>query len=358
MRHFAPKLGLDPDRVSLFLEPERDASPRGEATAGAVRLWPAAGAPPSASLIVHELAHVAQHANRTRRGAVADQTAAEAEAAALAAAVQSGAPLWMPRNALPDGRRAYDKGASGITPKKPPTPAVKGQGWSGTFSVTTQHWSHPELPADGSRERYGMVTEISFIPGFVTSAWDTEIAFVQVVRRIKLDGSDVPGGVIATDRETTRFWYVDANLGEKQGWYGYSGDDPRADIKTVPWVSSQRKRWAHMRDTPGGHTGGERFEAESAAVAKSGIPTGFIYGAVTWGFEADVAGNLTELPVKIHSAASGDFIEACGKWNEQARAPKGFRNADDQAELPSMVNLDPLGYPFPLAAYPMLGSAQ
>lgn len=126
---FAPALGLDPDGIRIELEssPARPAagtaalSDRG----ALIRLTVgAAESLPDRALLVHELTHVAHHANRERGLADPDTTAAEAEASALAAAVRDGTRLWLPRAALPAGRVAADGDASGVSPRAPePTAA-------------------------------------------------------------------------------------------------------------------------------------------------------------------------------------------------------------------------------------------
>jgi hypothetical protein len=115
----APFLGLDPDPIHVELTP----GPAGGSAAlsggvPVIRIGTGpADALPDRWLIVHELAHVAQHSNRERGLADPDTTAAEAEAAALAAAARRGLRLWTPRAALPAGRRAADGDASGVSPR-------------------------------------------------------------------------------------------------------------------------------------------------------------------------------------------------------------------------------------------------
>lgn len=94
----APLLGLDPARVNIRAGPP-------SARPGAVTLPRA-----ERGVVAHELAHVAQHANRGRP----DVTRAEAEAAGLAHAARHGATLWLPRGTLPSGHTARLRDASGI----------------------------------------------------------------------------------------------------------------------------------------------------------------------------------------------------------------------------------------------------
>ncbi len=118
---FGPALGLDPDAIRLGLDhvPGRAAG-AATVTGGHPLIELTVGAPdavPDRALVVHELTHVAQHANRERGLAAPDTTAAEAEAGALAAAARHGTRLWIPRAALPAGRRAADDDASGVSPR-------------------------------------------------------------------------------------------------------------------------------------------------------------------------------------------------------------------------------------------------
>jgi hypothetical protein len=117
---FAPALGLDADRIRVELA--AGPSPGGTAALSSGQpvihlIVGATDAVPDRALVVHELAHVAQHRNRERGLAEPDTTAAEAEAASLAAAVRRGTRLWVPRAALPAGRRAADADASGVGPQ-------------------------------------------------------------------------------------------------------------------------------------------------------------------------------------------------------------------------------------------------
>jgi hypothetical protein len=112
VRALAPLLGVDPRGVRIV--PGPTAAWPGVIAIGLAPL-------PKRPLVVHELAHVAQHANRARPRAVADPTAAEAEASALAVAARYGSQLWRPRAVLPAGRVAREADASGITPA-PPAP--------------------------------------------------------------------------------------------------------------------------------------------------------------------------------------------------------------------------------------------
>ncbi|MFD9452432.1 hypothetical protein ACFWBC_04970 [Streptomyces sp. NPDC059985] len=131
----APLLGLDPDRITIEAAgPGLDGAlggARAAATEDRLLLRPSQLADPEPALLVHELAHVAQHRNRLRRPSEdfaaggphrarrrPDLTASEAEAAALAGAARGGGALWRPRAVLPDGVLARDSGASGVEPRE------------------------------------------------------------------------------------------------------------------------------------------------------------------------------------------------------------------------------------------------
>ncbi|MBV9823160.1 MAG: hypothetical protein JO144_13055 [Actinobacteria bacterium] len=122
--NLAPLLGLDPGEVRLRLVPGAEA-PHGSAAGPAVTLTGAfdPAARPHQALLLHELAHVRQHRNRGTGRARPDQSAAEAEAAGLAEALRQGRPLWVPRQAVPDGHLARDGGATGIAPQSAPDTA-------------------------------------------------------------------------------------------------------------------------------------------------------------------------------------------------------------------------------------------
>jgi hypothetical protein len=126
VRGLAPRLGLDPGSVRLRVV-DSDSGRLGHSLAGAtadcVYLRPSALLAPSLPLLAHELAHLAQHRNRTRPPSATahqavrpDITAAEAEAAALSAAIAAGRELWVPRAVLPEGHLARFDDAAGIAP--------------------------------------------------------------------------------------------------------------------------------------------------------------------------------------------------------------------------------------------------
>ncbi|KQY23004.1 hypothetical protein ASD16_10445 [Cellulomonas sp. Root485] len=113
----APSLGVDPSRVRLDVLGGTGGA-RG-LTAPDGRITLVGGLDDldrTFALLAHELAHVRQHENRRTGGRAPDVTRAEAEAAGLAAAARQGRPLWVPREALPDGRRARDVDATGVEP--------------------------------------------------------------------------------------------------------------------------------------------------------------------------------------------------------------------------------------------------
>ncbi len=135
VRGLAPRLGLEPDSVRLRVV-DSDSDRLGHSLAGAtadyVYLRPSVLLAPSLPLLAHELAHLAQHRNRTRPPSATahlavrpDVITAEAEAAALAAAVAAGRQLWVPRAVLPEGHLARLDGAVGVAPA-PPGPAGPG----------------------------------------------------------------------------------------------------------------------------------------------------------------------------------------------------------------------------------------
>ena len=121
VEQLSPLLGLDAARVSIGVA--RDAGePRGAASGHRIEF---SGDPQSSharAVVAHELAHVRQHENRETDGETGDPTAAESEAAGIAAAITEGREPWMPRARLPSGRTARNDDASGIaTATAPPT---------------------------------------------------------------------------------------------------------------------------------------------------------------------------------------------------------------------------------------------
>jgi hypothetical protein len=121
----APAFGLDPGRVQVTVS-HTPGDPHGHTTPEVITLT--GGIDPTAAatrqLVVHELVHTRQHRNRSHpHGRHPDLTAAESEAAGLAAALRAGRPLWVPVQVLPDGHVAHDDGAVGTAPATAPPSA-------------------------------------------------------------------------------------------------------------------------------------------------------------------------------------------------------------------------------------------
>jgi hypothetical protein len=114
----------------------------------------------------------------------------------------------------------------------------------------------------------GMQIELYFLPD-PDKVTASEIAFVQIVRRLKADGSVDRDNeqANAPDRTTSNGWHVDAYEADISGFYGMKGLSTSAT--THPWYRSAATIPAFMRDTPG-ITGDGRFEAEAVPVQLSG----------------------------------------------------------------------------------------
>ena len=146
-----------------------------------------------------------------------------------------------------------------------------------------------------------------------------EIAFVQIVRRLKADGSVDRDNeqAYSADRTTPSGWHVDAYEADISGLYGMKGLSPRSI--THPWYRSAPTIPCFMRDTPGISADG-RFEAEAVPVQNAGDDEGRAYGAITWGMTKS-GGNVTTDAVGYKPAPSADFKAAVGAWNAQVDNP-------------------------------------
>jgi len=184
----------------------------------------------------------------------------------------------------------------------------------------------------GSNDRE-MQIELYFLPDVDKIGTAREIAFVQIVRRLKPDGNvdrDTEQAYSA-DRTTPRGWHVDAYEADISGFYGMKGLSTSAI--THPWYRSVPTVPAFMRDTPG-ISGDGRFEAEAAPVQLAGDEEGKVYGSITWGM-GKTNGKLTVDPVAYKAAPSADFKAAVAAWNAQALSP-GKRAVVDQQVLPDL----------------------
>ncbi len=183
-------------------------------------------------------------------------------------------------------------------------------------------WSNPA----------GMRIELYYLPD-PDKVTAFEIAFIQIVRRLKPDGSvdrDTEQAY-AADRTTPNGWHVDAYEADISGFYGMKGLTTTA--KTHPWYRSAPTIPCFIRDTPG-ITGDGRFEAEAVAVQMAGPDEGKAYGSITWGM-TKANGLLTTHPVGYKEAPSSDFKAAASAWNAQATNPVK-RTSNDQQVLPAI----------------------
>jgi hypothetical protein len=120
--HLAPMLMLDPRDVQVITQARLGSEPAGLARPGVITLAGELGDPGEhVDLLLHELVHLAQHANRAVLSRRPDATAAEAEAAGIVAAHAARRPLWQPREVLPDGHAARGDGAQGVSPAVAPS---------------------------------------------------------------------------------------------------------------------------------------------------------------------------------------------------------------------------------------------
>jgi hypothetical protein len=173
----------------------------------------------------------------------------------------------------------------------------------------------------------GMQIELYFLPD-ADKVTASEIAFVQVVRRLKADGSVDRENeqAYAADRTTANGWHIDAYEADISGFYGMKG--LTASAITFPWYRSAPTIPAFMRDTPG-ITADGRFEAEAVPVQLSGEDEGKAYGSITWGM-SKANGQATTDAVGYREKPSADFIAATSAWNAQASNPAKRANLGQQ----------------------------
>jgi hypothetical protein len=179
----------------------------------------------------------------------------------------------------------------------------------------------------------GMQIELYYLPENADKVTAFEIAFVQIVRRLKPDGSvdrDTEQAY-AADRTTSNGWHIDAYEADISPYYGFKGVSPRAI--TFPWYRSAPTIPCFMRDTPG-ISGDGRFEAESVPIQMSGPDEGTAYGSITWGM-TKTNGKVRTDAVAYKQSPSADFKAAASAWNAQATDP-GKRAVQNQQTLPAL----------------------
>ena len=167
-------------------------------------------------------------------------------------------------------------------------------------------------------------------PAKVTAS---EIAFIQIVRRLKPDGSPdrTNEQAYAADRTTASGWHVDAYDADIYGFYGYKGLHTRS--VTHPWYRNAPTIPCFMRDTPGISEDG-RFEAEAVPVQRSGDDEGKAYGSITWGM-TKAGGKVKTDAVAYKETPSADFKAAVNAWNAQVADP-GKKTSPGQLSLPTI----------------------
>jgi hypothetical protein len=178
----------------------------------------------------------------------------------------------------------------------------------------------------------GMQIEVYFQPD-PDKVTASEIAFVQIVRRLKADGSVDRDNeqAYAADRTTAGGWHVDAYEADISGFYGMKGLS--ASAITHPWYKTAPTIPCFMRDTPGITQDG-RFEAEAVPVQLSGDDEGKAYGSITWGM-TKANGRVTTDTVGYREKPSADFKAAAAAWNAQAGNPGKRANLSQQV-LPTI----------------------
>jgi len=178
----------------------------------------------------------------------------------------------------------------------------------------------------------GMRIELYYLPD-PAKVTASEIAFIQIVRRLKPDGSveRKDEQAYSADRTTANGWHVDAYEADIYGFYGYKGLHTRS--VTHPWYRSAPTIPAFLRDTPGISADG-RFEAEAVPVQRSGDDEGKAYGSITWGMT--MAGGKVETDaVAYKETPSADFKAAVNAWNAQVADP-GKKTSPGQLSLPTI----------------------
>ncbi len=177
----------------------------------------------------------------------------------------------------------------------------------------------------------GMQIELYYLPTNPDKVTASEIAFVQIVRRLKADGSVDRDNeqAYSADRTTSNGWHIDAYEADISGFYGMKGLSARSI--THPWYRSAATIPCFMRDTPG-ISGDGRFEAEAVPVQMSGEDEGKAYGSITWGMSKQ-NGKVTTHAVGYRESPSSDFKAAAAAWTAQATNP-GKRTSLNQQVLP------------------------
>ena len=167
-------------------------------------------------------------------------------------------------------------------------------------------------------------------PAKVTAS---EIAFIQIVRRLKPDGSvdRTNEQAYSADRTTANGWHVDAYEADIYGFYGYKGLHTRS--VTHPWYRSAPTIPCFLRDTAGISADG-RFEAEAVPVQRSGDDEGKAYGSITWGMTR-AGGKVKTDAVAYKETPSSDFKAAVNAWNAQVADP-GKKTSPGQLSLPTI----------------------
>jgi hypothetical protein len=178
----------------------------------------------------------------------------------------------------------------------------------------------------------GMQIELYYLPD-PAKVTASQITFVQIVRRLKPDGSvdREHEQAYAANRTTANGWHIDAYEEDIYGFYGFKGLHARSIAH--PWYRSVPTVPCFMRDTPGIGDDG-RFEAESVPVQETGEDEGKAYGSIKWGM-TKTNGKVTTDTVTFKESPSSDFLAAVSAWNAQVNNP-GKKANDGQLLLPTI----------------------
>lgn len=199
-------------------------------------------------------------------------------------------------------------------------------------------WRVEQTIADGSvtkagagAGRYKSVVAITFAPEAKTVECK-EIAFVQALQILNKAKKNPDPRVFTQNRMTKTGWAVDRLNHRKYGWYGYNNKGkPTGTVKPGSAPKPLTNAWMH--DTPGWNQPSVTWNFETCAICKSGTQANQIYGALTWGFSADVKNKLTKHRPMEFARPSTEFTAAAKQWNIQAAGPVAKRNAKNQVPL-------------------------
>jgi RHS repeat-associated protein len=247
------------------------------------------------------------------------------------------------------------KGREQLGELKMPVTEDLGKNAFGSWSVTYEPIKFTGDAADVLR---ALSASVTFTPD-KTAVNATAISFVQIARLGKVESDEKNDPITKIRLKTPQIearsieggWHVDRLKGSRYGWYGLTNENKiNSDYEKTGSTAPVLKPATlidkpQLAFDPNMQLVPARFEAVAAAIARTGVDAGKVYGFVHWGFFVDSKGRV--LPDKPRLLKNSDPLvkswqDSVAKWNDQAAGntkvnDKVIKNDAAQEALPKFT---------------------